>query len=194
VSARKRLEPDERRAQLMEAARRVFGSRPYPDVSVAEIAAEAGVSRALVNHYFDGKRGLLLAVLRDLTDRAEAEIRTDADLPVEEMVSASTDSWLDFASANREVTLAFSGIGAADPEVEELLDDLRDRIVDGVLESHLGTTDVPPAVRLALRAYTGIFQVAVRDWLASGAVTRDEVHTLLSRGLLATLHDLLPAR
>ena len=180
----------------MEAGRRVFGSRPYPEVSVADIAAEAGVSRALVNHYFDGKRGLLLAVLRDLTDRAEAAIQTDADLPVEEMVSASTDSWLDFASANREMTLAFSGIGPAptDPEVEGLVDDLRDRIVDRVLENHLGTTDVPPAVRFALRAYTGIFLLAVHDWLASGAVTREDVHDLLSRGLLSTLTEVLPAR
>ena len=37
-------------------------------------------------------------------------------------------------------------------------------MVDRIAVNHFGTADVPDTVRLALRAYTGLFAVACHDW------------------------------
>ncbi len=53
--------PERTRASLVDAAKRLFARRGLHGVSVAEIAAEAGVSSAMINHHFGGKEGLYRA-------------------------------------------------------------------------------------------------------------------------------------
>ncbi|PYE85301.1 transcriptional regulator BetI [Phyllobacterium leguminum] len=55
-----------RRRELIDAAIRTIGQRGSLDVTVAQIAQEAGVSPALAHHYFGGKEQLLLATMRHL--------------------------------------------------------------------------------------------------------------------------------
>jgi AcrR family transcriptional regulator len=60
----RRLEPDERKEQIFICAVQLFSQRPYSDVSTSDIAADAGVARGLINHYFGTKRELYLAVIK----------------------------------------------------------------------------------------------------------------------------------
>jgi len=46
--ARRRLAPDDRRQALINAALKLFNTHLYDEVSVDDIAAEAGMSRPLV--------------------------------------------------------------------------------------------------------------------------------------------------
>jgi hypothetical protein len=62
-----------------------------------------------------------------------------------------------------------------------------------MLTNHLGTTEVPRAVRMALRAYTGLYEVAVAEWLHAGRMTREEVRIVITRGLFAVLEHVVPA-
>ena len=55
-----------RRRELIDAAIRTIGQRGSLDVTVAQIAHEAGVSPALAPHYFGGKDKLILATMRHL--------------------------------------------------------------------------------------------------------------------------------
>lgn len=66
--ARRRLSPDDRRNELLALGAEVFGQRPYDEVRIDEIAERAGVSRALMYHYFPDKKAFFAAVVR-----AEAE-------------------------------------------------------------------------------------------------------------------------
>ncbi|AQA01533.1 TetR family transcriptional regulator [Mycobacterium sp. MS1601] len=66
--SRRRLSPDDRRTELLALGAKVFGERPYDDVRIDEIAELAGVSRALMYHYFPDKRAFFAEVVR-----AEAE-------------------------------------------------------------------------------------------------------------------------
>ncbi|MEP7457051.1 transcriptional regulator BetI [Phyllobacterium sp. SB3] len=59
------MEPLRKRA-LIDAAIRTIGERGSLDVTVAQIAQEAGVSAALAHHYFGGKEQLILATMRHL--------------------------------------------------------------------------------------------------------------------------------
>jgi len=184
-----------RRNEILSASRDLFGSRPYGQVSITAIAEAAGVSRALVTHYFGGKRELFLATLREYGAMEGLVPRTDLGLPVEEMVAHNVDAWLDFMAGHRELVFAMTSVSSLDrdPEVSQVIDDLRDASVDQMLVNHFGTTDVPPPIRLVLRGYTGLAQVGVADWLVSERATREQIRAMLTEGLLALIRHALPA-
>jgi TetR/AcrR family transcriptional regulator, transcriptional repressor of bet genes len=64
-----------RRRELIDAAVRMIGQRGSLDVTVAQIAQEAGVSPALAHHYFGGKEQLLLATMRHLLSELGQDLR-----------------------------------------------------------------------------------------------------------------------
>jgi len=70
----KRLTATERRAQLIDVARRVFAQRGYEAASVEEIAAKAGVSKPIVYEHFGGKEGLYAVLVDREMDRVVAQI------------------------------------------------------------------------------------------------------------------------
>jgi TetR/AcrR family transcriptional repressor of bet genes len=57
---------DYRRNELIQATIDTIAAKGLADVTLADIAAQAGMSPALVSHYFDGKDELLEAALRSL--------------------------------------------------------------------------------------------------------------------------------
>ncbi|MEM9852295.1 MAG: TetR family transcriptional regulator [Pseudomonadota bacterium] len=54
------------RERLLAAARALFWTRGYSNVSVRDIAADAGVDAALVSRYFGGKQALFEATLDEI--------------------------------------------------------------------------------------------------------------------------------
>ena len=56
------------RAGILEAATRRFATQGYEPAGVREIAADAGVTAALVNRYFGSKEGLFAEVIRRALD------------------------------------------------------------------------------------------------------------------------------
>jgi AcrR family transcriptional regulator len=59
--AGRRPGPTETRAEILEAARRLFGERGFDGTTIRGIAAEAGVNQALVHHFFGSKEHIFIA-------------------------------------------------------------------------------------------------------------------------------------
>jgi len=51
------------RERIMDAAVRLFSQKGYAAVGVREIAAEAGVNISMISYYFEGKVGILRAIM-----------------------------------------------------------------------------------------------------------------------------------
>ena len=76
---RVRMTGAERRQQLLDVGRELFGQRGYEATSIEEVAARADVSKPVVYEHFGGKEGLYAVVvdreIRTLLDASARVIR-----------------------------------------------------------------------------------------------------------------------
>ncbi len=107
----KRIPADERRQELMRVAERLFATRPYGDISVQEIADEAGVARGLIHHYFGGKDDILAAVMRELTP-SRGPIALDTSLPLRTRVEQRVDMLMNALAEQSQAWLATLALGS----------------------------------------------------------------------------------
>jgi len=61
--------PEIRRAEILNAAFKLFLERGYDNTSVNDVIAHAGLSKGMVYHHFDSKESLLTALFERITDR-----------------------------------------------------------------------------------------------------------------------------
>src|SRR5919199_3829821 len=88
-----RLQVDERRRQLLARATELFAQHGYDELSMARIAREAGISKALLYHYFPSKRGLFEAALGQAAEEHLARVGGEEE---------ALDVWLDWIDGHRE--------------------------------------------------------------------------------------------
>jgi AcrR family transcriptional regulator len=186
-----RLDYDERRAQILASARKLFAERRYSSVSMKDIADEAGVARGLLHHYFGSKHDLYLEVARDLLRLPSLPLAQGAS--DDDVWGRSVDGWLDLMHANRESWLAAMRTGetGSDPQMREILDEASELVAERVLEA-LGLDDASPELRAVVRCYGGLAQEATREWLERGRLTRDQVRVLLVGIMPLIATELLP--
>lgn len=86
------LDPDTRRAQLLDASRQVFAERGYHRASVSDIIAAAGVARGTFYNYFESKRAVFRAVLEDVMDAVAGAVQPiDVTAPIPAQVEDNLD-------------------------------------------------------------------------------------------------------
>jgi AcrR family transcriptional regulator len=73
---RRRLPPDERRANIFDAALAVFAEVGYDRATLSDLVDRIGVTKGCLYHHFESKEQLFLALLRD---RVAAAVRADED-------------------------------------------------------------------------------------------------------------------
>jgi AcrR family transcriptional regulator len=193
-----RLEHDQRRAQILTCARRLFSERNYDAVSTTDIAREAGVARGLLHHYFGTKRELYLEVVRSLMRMPSNPVPLQAPgHGLEVVIEQSVERWLVMLERNRETWLAaIASRGLSrDPELEAILEEAREQAADRLIEAlqTYEAAQAPDELRATVRAYSGFAEAASVEWLLRERLTRTEIKALLIQGFLSIVRDVLPA-
>jgi AcrR family transcriptional regulator len=183
------MQVDERRRQLLELGADLFARHSYTELSMARIAREAGISKALLYHYFPSKQDLFVATLQQAADEVRELTEPDPNLPPMEALAGSLDAFLGWIEANALAYRKLMESAGSVPEVGALVDEVRDRTSARILEG-LGVGPQPnPRVRAAARAWLWFVDGAVLDWLEHRDLERAELRDFL----LATLAGALTA-
>ena len=136
ATARRRLSPEDRRAELLALGAEVFGKRPYDEVRIDEIAERAGVSRALMYHYFPDKRAFFAAVVKDEADRLYEATNTapPPGLTMFEEIRMGVLAYMAYHQQNPEAAwAAYVGLGRSDPVLLGIDDEAKDRQMEHIM-------------------------------------------------------------
>jgi AcrR family transcriptional regulator len=185
-SPRARLEVDERRAQLVRLGIDLFAARSYDDVSIDELAREAGISKGLLYHYFPTKRDFYIATVHEASRQLIELTATSDDVPPLERLRVGLDAYVDYVDAHAPAYAALlrGGIGS-DPEVERIVDATRALLCERLLA---GLPQVTPTslVRTAMRGWLGFCEATSLDWIdQERSLPRDALRNLMLDVLLA---------
>ena len=183
-----RLDPEQRREQILDAANALFAERAYDEVSVEDIASAAGVTRGLVHHYFGGRNEVYIALLERLGTMREEQLPPPVGRSARARLADSVSRWLDWTEQNRTIWLATLGRGEdiADPDIRAVVLDLVRRAVVILAAHHADIADDSPRLRYALECWTGLNRSATRRWL-EGEASREQTHELIASTLAHVL-------
>ncbi|MFE0381301.1 TetR/AcrR family transcriptional regulator [Streptomyces inhibens] len=191
MTTRRRLDPAERRRQLLGVAAQLFAAKPYDEVFMEDVAERAGISRALLYRYFPNKRDLFAAIYQQAADQLLAGTALDPAVPVVEQLSAGLDVHIDYFVANRNTVLAANRVLAGDPVIQAVITDelaeLRRRLLDS---TELG--DGPrELVSAALMSWLVFVRTLCVDWLTNQSFSRTELRDMCVGALLGALRPIM---
>jgi AcrR family transcriptional regulator len=142
---------EDRRGDILAAARAEFGARGFDGTTIRGVARAAGVDARLVHHYFDGKDALFVAAF-ELPARPQqlldAVLGPDVDGVGERLVRMFTSVW-DTPDGRQRIVALLSAASASEAGARMLREFLA-REVFGRIVARLGGDD--PELRAALAA------------------------------------------
>ncbi|MEO6116570.1 MAG: TetR/AcrR family transcriptional regulator [Pseudolysinimonas sp.] len=203
VERRTRLTPEDRSAQLIALGVASLVDRPLHSLSFEWLSAEAGVSRALLFHYFGSKQGLHREVVRVARDSMLHATAPALDLePLDRLHDTLTRIVL-FVREHRGTFYSLvRGVASADIEVREVVEQARveqaERVIAVFLE--LGMPDTT-LLRVGMRSWVAFAEEALVENAAGATgepsateLSDPELVGLLARSAVAVASAVDPAR
>lgn len=130
---KRRVQAARRREQLLEAALTLFSEHGYRGTSVRDITRRAGVTEAVLYHYFANKVDLWAAVLATYAPFSRlADILAETDAaPVEESLRALGYELLRLLREQEKLMITLFSEAPTEPDVARVLDNfLRGVVID----------------------------------------------------------------
>jgi AcrR family transcriptional regulator len=189
----RRMDVDERRAQLLERGAELFTSHPYDELSMNKIAAEVGISKALLYHYFPSKQAFFEETLGTWAERLRERTEPDSELPPVEQLTKSVDGFLSLVEENsvayRNLMQSATGV----PAIRDLIEAVRRATAERILAG-LYPDEAPPKARTAVSGWLWFMDGACLNWIEHRDIERGELRNLLLGVLMGALMaaDALP--
>lgn len=192
---------EQRRAELLDAALRVFSDKGFHGANVADVAKAAGVSQGTVYHYFESKEALFLAVF---TQWEMAFLHGDVDQELATATRASEKLRLLARATARRLAAHQPFLQAAvefwshiprRPEIrtgfqrlfEGMVTELMTIIRQGIDSGEFRDTDPNRLARLLIATYDGLILQSLADHRAiDWAGCSETLIDIVFKGLLRT--------
>ncbi|WP_242532726.1 TetR/AcrR family transcriptional regulator [Nocardioides sp. S5] len=188
---RRRLSAPDRRRQLVGIGLAKIVETPIQDLSMDDIAHEAGISRGLLFHYFPTKTDFYLACISAAGRRILRNTAPDESLPGPGQVEQVTRLMVEQIERRRDFYLALvHGHGVADPRVSEVMDSVREGSTDRVVQA----LDIEERQRDVVRAWWAYTEDRALTWSAVPTGERPVPVSELVAECVAALHALLSIR
>ncbi|SDI82963.1 transcriptional regulator, TetR family [Frankineae bacterium MT45] len=187
---RVRLAPEERRAQLIALGLQMLATRPLEELSVEELADQAGISRGLLFHYFSSKQEFHLAVATEAARQMLELTAPDPALPADQRLVFSLGKMIDYVTENSDTYISLvRGAASGDAELRALFDATRSAHANRILNSapEFGVT-ATAEVELAVHGWVAFAEEVIVRWLRAGrpnTTSREQLMQLLANALFA---------
>lgn len=188
AARRKRMSPQDRRRQLLDLGEELATEQPLENVTIEAVAERAGVSRALIFHYFDSKQDFHLALVQEWAQKMQERTLPpeDVDDPLL-ILTESLGAYVDYVTGNSDQFIAvLRGAMSTDPAMRNVAESTRAEMTRRIL--HYGPAlgiEVTPAVEMAVKGWTAFVEDVMIRWITDRQLSRDEVLKLLVSSLPA---------
>jgi AcrR family transcriptional regulator len=182
-----RLDVDERRRRLLELGTGLFMRFSYDELSMARIAREAGISKALLYHYFPSKQAYFAAALEARAGELMQLTRPDPAAPPLEQLVGALEAFLAWVESNAGAYVKLVHSAAAIAEVRAVVDRVREDTAARILTGLHPDGRPGPALRTSVHGWLWFMDGAILDWVEHRDLTRDALRDLLLGTLLATV-------
>lgn len=186
AAAPTRMPRQQRRAQVLDAAREVFVALGYHAAGMDDIAEQAGVSKPVLYQHFPSKLDLYLDLLdagiEQMLVQSDAAVRSTADN--KQRVKATMQAYFAFVDDSRGAfRLVFESDLTNEPAVRERVDRANLEMARKIAAVIVEDTGLSDAQALILGSgLQGMAQVAARQWLQqrSDRLPRHEAADLIA--------------
>ena len=186
---RVRLSPEARRAQLIALGVEMLATRTLDELSVEEIAQQAGISRGLLFHYFASKQEFHLEVARAAAQELIRRTMPDERKAPLDALHGSLRAFIDYVEENPDNYRSLvRGAASGDADMRALSDSTRATLAQRVISvvADLGL-QMGPKAELSVHGWVAFVEECVIRWIDSRPVGREELENLLAKSLPAVV-------
>ncbi|MFN2517968.1 MAG: TetR/AcrR family transcriptional regulator [Jatrophihabitantaceae bacterium] len=186
---RVRLNPEARRAQLIELGVEMLATRTLDELSVEDIAQQAGISRGLLFHYFSSKQEFHVEVARAAAHELLRRTEPNPALAPVDSLHASLSAFVDYVEENPDnYTSLVRGAASGDAEMRAIFDATQASIAGRIIAiiADRGVA-MGPRASLAVHGWIAFAEACVIGWLGTRACDREQLLDLPSKALPAVV-------
>lgn len=181
--------PVDRRQVIVDTARKLFATRPYDQVTTAQVAKDAGVAYGLIAHHFVNKRGLYLAVMNEIAaEIAAAQTTAPPGASLADQLRHALRGHITHIDSYSDSFVALlRGALGADAEHQSAVEHLRWLGAQRIL-SALGVVEpIAPTLRTAMHGWIGFLDEMMIDRITHRDVDVDILVELAATALATAL-------
>ncbi len=195
---RRRLDPQQRREQLLDTGAALFAERPYEDVLMEDIAARAGVSRATLYHYYPNKQDLYVAMFKRASDRFLARVIPDPQLPLAEQLATALEAHIQsFVDHPFEAITINRGALSDDPAIQAIVAEELNVVGQRLVDQLVAEGCLRDATEIAVEGWLAFVRAVCVKWIQSQNISRADLTEMCLRAFdcaLGTPTSRLPGR
>ena len=182
MKARCRLEPQQRREQLLDTGAALFAEKPYEDVLVEDIAARAGVHRATLYHYFPSKRDLYVAIFKRGSKRFLTRVSPDPQLPLAEQLAAGLEAHIQsFVDHPYEAVTINRGALSDDPAIQAIIAEELNVVGQRLIDKLVAEGRPREVTEIAVEGWLAFVRAACVKWIQSPNISRADLTEMCLR-------------
>lgn len=194
MARRSRLDPEERRAQLIALGVAALADRSLDELTTEYVARQAGVARGLFAYYFGSRQGFHREVVGTAGGALLRATEPKPELAPMPRLRDTLRRVVDFALEHEGTFVSLlRGAASGDAEVRAVIEEVRraqtDRVVAVVLELGAPDSDI---LRLSLRSWVAFDEQLLIDGVVAHRVSPDEAVDLMVRSLFAVVAAVEP--
>jgi AcrR family transcriptional regulator len=160
----------------------MFAEKPYDDVFVEDIAARAGVSRALMYHYFPSKRDLYVAIFKRASHRFLARADPDLQLALTDQLANGLEAHIQYFADHPFEAIAINrGALSDDPAIQAIVTNELNIIGRRLIDSLVTEGRLREVTEIAVEGWLAFVRAACVKWVQSRKITRADLTDMCLR-------------